>query len=283
MKFVTRLFRDGRAGCAALATSLAFLGTTAGTAEASAPVGVLATGVTTQAGFGSIKGRLVWGGDQAPDRKILAAKGQAPKDPGVCAAAMAIPADDLVVDPQSKGVQYGFAYLLQPKGENPEALKQIVAKAAEVEVDQKNCRFVPHALAMVQNQKAVFKSSDPVAHNIRFAAFQNAPFNQILPPNGSLTMNLIPERRPIPLACDIHPWMKGYMMVFDHPFFAVTGEDGSFEIQGIPAGAQNLVVWQETIGYVTQGAARGTPVEVKAGETVNVGDIRMDPAKVKQQ
>ena len=56
------------------------------------------------------------------------------------------------------------------------------------------------------------------------------------------------------VACDIHPWMHGHVMIFDHPFFAVTGPDGSFEIKGVPAGDQNVVVWQEGVGYVTPGS-----------------------------
>jgi len=68
-------------------------------------------------------------------------------------------------------------------------------------------------------------------------------------------------------------------MIFDHPFFAVTGEDGSFEIKGVPAGSQNLVIWQEATGYVTPGMARGMPVNVEAGKTTDVGTIRLIAAQ----
>ncbi|MGE5754273.1 MAG: hypothetical protein ACM35G_00950, partial [Planctomycetaceae bacterium] len=125
--------------------------------------------------------------------------------------------------------------------------------------------------------KLVFKSSDLVNHNIRFSALTNASFNQVLPPNGQFQLGLVAERRPIPLSCDIHPWMKGFVMVFDHPFFDVTGGDGSFEIKGVPAGTQNLVVWQETVGYVTPGAARGRPVQIRAGAVTDVGEIKLIP------
>ncbi len=70
-------------------------------------------------------------------------------------------------------------------------------------------------------------------------------------------------------------------MVFDHPFFAVTKEDGTFEITGVPAGTQNLIVWQERVGYVTPGKNNGKPVEVKAGKVTDVGDIVLDPSTVK--
>ena len=78
----------------------------------------------------------------------------------------------------------------------------------------------------------MIKSSDPVNHNVRYAAFTNPAFNQILAPNGQLEMKFVAERRPILVACDIHPWMKAYLMVFDHPFFAVTGPGRLVRDQG---------------------------------------------------
>jgi len=249
--------------------------------HAAPPVGPLAAGLTTQAGFGTIKGRLVWGGAEVPAPKVLIEKGQAPKDPQVCAQAEAIPSRDLVVDPSTKGVRYGFAFLVRPSGTNPEAVQALVAKAPKVEVDQKNCEFIPYVAALHQDQGLVLKSSDPVNHNIRYTAFTNGSFNQILPPNGQVEVKLVAERRPIPLACDIHPWMKGYLMVFDHPFFAITGEDGSFEITGVPPGAHKLVLWQEKVGYANQGGATGLPVTVAAGQVSDVGAVTLDPAKGK--
>jgi hypothetical protein len=228
-----------------------------------------------QGNFGTIKGRLVWDGGTPPPAKNLVEKGAAAKDPEVCAKNTAIASRELVVDPQTKGIRYAFAYLPKPTGMNPEAAKALVAKAAKVEIDQRNCEFLPYVTAIIKDQPLVLKSSDAINHNIRFSAFVNAAFNQILPANGKVEVNLVAERRPIPLACDIHPWMKGYIMVFDHPFFAITGADGSFEIQGVPAGEQRLVVWQETKGYVTDGKAAGMAVQVKAGGVTDVGLIKM--------
>jgi hypothetical protein len=245
--------------------------------------GVLAAGVLVacagearaQGGFGTIKGRLVWDGATVPPAKNLVEKGAAPKDPQVCGKDAAIASRELVVDPATKGIRYAFAYLPRPQGSNPDAAKALAAKAAKVEIDQKNCEFLPYVTALIQDQALVLKSSDPVNHNVRFSAFTNAAFNQILPANGQVEVKLVAERRPIPLACDIHPWMKGYIMVFDHPFFAITGADGSFEIAGVPAGEQKLVVWQETKGYVTEGKATGMPVSVKGGGVSDVGLIKM--------
>jgi len=281
---VSKFFARGAAGArrwvVVVAVASAFLGFAglAGTrASAALPVASLAASAPAQANFGTIKGRLVWAGADVPQPKVLAEVGKAPKDPQVCAKDRAIVSRDLVVDPKTRGIQNGFAYLVRPSGTNPVAVQDLVKQAAKVEIDQKNCEFIPYCTAMHQEQVLEFKSSDPVNHNIRYAAFTNAPLNQMLPPNGKLDQKLVAERRPIPLACDIHPWMKGYIMVFDHPFFAVTGPDGSFEIQGVPAGQQNLVVWQESVGYVTAGLARGTPVKVAAGGVTDVGDIKLVP------
>ena len=77
--------------------------------------------------------------------------------------------------------------------------------------------------------------------------------------------------------------MKSYVMVFDHPFFATTAKDGTFEIKGVPAGTQNLVLWQEKVGYASPGqAGRGMPVTVVRPESVvDVGEVKLDSKKVK--
>jgi plastocyanin len=237
---------------------------------------------SAQEQFGTIKGRLVYGGAEVPKPKEI----QVTKDPEVCGVKPLV-ARDLMVDPKTKGVAFGVAYLVKPSGANPEAEKALLAKSPEVVVDQKQCEFVPYGTAVHQSQKIVFASSDPINHNVRYNAFVNPGFNQIVPPNGKVEAKLVAEKsgsggyRPLLLFCDIHPWMKGYIMVFDHPYFAITKEDGSFEIQGVPAGKQNLVVWQSAVGFVSQGLGRGMPVTVKAGETTDIGEVKLDPAKVK--
>ena len=245
-------------------------------------VGVLAASLVGQDQFGTIKGRLVWADAEVPPLMVLEAAGKASKDPNICAKDKAIVSREMVVDPKTKGVSYAFAYLVRPKGGNPGAVKALLAQHPTVELDQKNCEFQPYALAMHKDQTLVIKSSDPlINHNVRLSPLFNAGLNQTLAPNGKLEVKLEPERLPIKTACDIHPWMKCYVMVCDHPFFATTAIDGSFEIKGVPAGTQNLLLWQEKIGYVTPGGGRGMPVEVKAGQENNVGEIKIGQANIK--
>lgn len=242
----------------------------------------LACGLVGQSEYGTIKGRLVWGGSQAPPVKVLAEQGKAQKDPNVCARDKPILSRELLVDPQTKGVSSAFAYLVKPNGTNPEAVKELVAKNPTAVLDQKNCEFLPFLVGMHTDQALVIKASDPgINHNVRLNAFQNAGLNKTIAAGGQLELKLVPERLPMTINCDIHPWMKAYVAVFDHPFFTTLAKDGRFELKGVPAGEQKLVIWQANAGYANTGFGRGMPVTVKAGEVTDVGEIKLDPARVK--
>lgn len=269
-------YLQSAAACAASAALLLGVSSAlvSGKAEAAPPPQPAAA---VQSGFGTIKGKLVWGGAEAPKPTPIT---NITKDPQVCGANPLVD-HSLLVDPATKGIAYAFAYLPTPKGANPEALKAIIAKTPTVSIDQKGCEFVPFSSVIVKGQALDFKSSDPVGHNVRYGGFNNPSKNVALGPNGHLEVQLVPERRPMELQCDLHPWMKGWIMCLDHPFFAVTAADGSFEIQGVPAGEQNLIVWQNKVGYVTEGLGKGVPVTVTAGATTDIGTIKLDPSKIK--
>jgi hypothetical protein len=244
------------------------------------PRAAIALNAEAAAAFGSIKGRLVWGGSDIPETKILVKKGQPDIKDDVCKTED-LTSKALIVDPKSKGIGYAFAYLFQPKGSNPEAEKALLAKNPQVVIDQVKCEFVPFATALHTSQKVLLKSSDPVGHNVHTYPFGQAAINTLIPPMRELETKFMPEKRPIPVKCDIHPWMESYLMVFDHPFFAVTAADGSFEITGVPVGEQKLVVWQSKVGYATTGGTRGMSVMVEADKATDVGEIKLDPAKVR--
>jgi plastocyanin len=133
-----------------------------------------------------------------------------------------------------------------------------------VVVDQLGCTFVPHVVAMMAGQEIEFRNSDPVSHNIRGAPTRNLAFNSVFTAKTSTRSKLEAPEIGIPLKCDIHFWMSGYVHVLSHPFFAVTGDDGSFVISGVPPGNHTLLVWHETLKSQTQA------VTVKAGEVKEV-------------
>jgi hypothetical protein len=232
---------------------------------------------TASAQTGTIKGKLVWGGGAIPEPKVDVTKGDPKVKDAVCKA-QTILSKDLVIDPKTLGVANGIAYLVKPAGDYKAAESALLEKTPEVLIDQVNCEFVPYVAVVHKDQKLIFKSSDPVGHNVHFTPFarENTAINTMLPPNGKLAYTVKKEeRRPTKLVCDIHPWMKGYFFIVDHPFAVVTQADGSFEITGVPAGPQKLVVWQETKGYVNEGKAQGMSVTVPAGGVVDVGAIKL--------
>ncbi len=229
----------------------------------------------SQAGTGTIKGRLVWAAGPIPEPKVLVKKGDPNVKDAVCKADNIL-SKDIEVDPATKGVKDSFAYLVKPSGDYKAAEAALVEKTPEVVVDQVNCEYVPYATVVHTDQKLIFKSSDPVGHNVDFKPFSNTPVNQMLPPNGKMAYAIKKvERRPAAAVCSIHPWMKGWVFIVDHPFAVVTKADGSFEISGVPAGTQQLVLWQSSKGYVTDGGNKGMPVTVKAGGTTDVGEIKI--------
>ena len=235
----------------------------------------------TPQAYGTIKGRLVWDGP-LPTPTVLVKKGdRSVKDAAVCSYKELIDRKTQI-NPETKGVPHAFAYLSRPKGSNPERMKELMAQTPTVVIDQKYCEYIPFAAVYVIGQELELKSSDPVNHNVRFSPLANRAFNQILPPNGSTKIKLDkPERRPTELKCDIHPWMSGWFMALDHPFADVSDENGNFEIVGVPAGTQNLIISFPNGVFINEGRARGMEVQVKAGEVTDLGEIKVPASLLK--
>jgi hypothetical protein len=155
------------------------------------------------------------------------------------------------------------------------SLKNIAHK--EVEVDQPTCQFVPHALGMRQGQVLVAKNSSPVSHNINWTGIKNPGGNVLVPAGQSHAIaDLLADRIPLKLSCNIHPWMSAWVRIFDHPYFAVTDENGKFEIKLAPAGKYHLVTWEEAVGY-GPGGRLGMPIVIKGGADTDVGKIELMP------
>jgi plastocyanin len=126
------------------------------------------------------------------------------------------------------------------------------AATAEATLDQNGCHYAPHVLGVQVNQKLKITNSDPTQHNIHPQPKNNPEWNQTQP-NGAPPIEKSFNRAEvlIPVKCNQHPWMKSYIGVLKHPFFAVTKPDGTFEIKGVPPGIYTVVAWHE-------GGATGT-------------------------
>jgi hypothetical protein len=120
---------------------------------------------------------------------------------------------------------------------------------SEVALDQKGCHYVPHVLGVQTNQKLKITNSDPTQHNIHPTPKNNQEWNQGQP-NGAPPIEKAFARAEvlIPVKCNQHPWMKSYIGVLKHPFFAVSAEDGTFTIKGVPPGTYTVAAWHEKGG-----------------------------------
>ena len=234
---------------------------------------------TTAAGFGTLKGKVVFDGD-APAAKALVEQGKADKDPKICATKGAIPDQRLVVDGATKGVRYALVYIPKPTATSPEADSE--AKAKVHTFDQANCVFEPHVLGVAKGSKVAMKNSDPAGHNVH-SFLENAAFNESVQPNATLPRDIKQvSSRPGRVVCDIHPWMSSWWMATNSPYITVTDAQGNFELKNVPAGTQKVVVWTEASnpGFVTANA--GDPVEVKAGgETSATFHLKPEMVKTK--
>ena len=113
-------------------------------------------------------------------------------------------------------------------------------------LDQKGCQYLPHVMGVQVNQPINILNSDPTAHNVNADARQNEKFNQGQSPGAApITKQFKRAETVIPVKCNQHPWMRAYVGVLQHPFFAVSDASGKFEIKGVPAGTYTLVAWHE--------------------------------------
>ena len=120
-------------------------------------------------------------------------------------------------------------------------------------IDQKECRYHPHVFGMRVGQPLEIVNSDPTLHNIHAMPKANQEFNNGQPIQGmKMTHTFTSQEVMVPFKCDVHGWMNAYVGVLPHPYFAVTKDDGSFELKDLPAGTYTIEAWHEKLGTQTQ-------------------------------
>jgi plastocyanin len=132
-------------------------------------------------------------------------------------------------------------------------------------LDQNGCQYKPHVSGVQVGQTLVIRNSDETLHNVHALPSKNAEFNNGQPFKGmELEHTFDKAEVMVPLKCDVHPWMSSYIGVLDHPFYAVTGTDGSFTIPGLPPGTYTIEAIHESLGTkeasVTVGASESGEV-----------------------
>lgn len=145
--------------------------------------------------------------------------------------------------------------------------KSTGAGAAPAVLDQKTCIYVPQIIAMQTGQKLNVKNSDPVLHNVHAqpTVAGNTEDNKAQMPNGPDLSFAFPKPEMfLKFKCDVHPWMFAWISVFDHPFFAVSGKDGTFKIANVPPGKYTIEAAHRKAGTTKQ------EIEVKDGAPTQV-------------
>lgn len=208
-------------------------------------------------GWATIRGKFVLDGP-APTRLPLSIT----KDMQVCApGGQPVLSEDLVVG-EGGGIKDVVVYLTtkipldDPAFIHPDYES---TKTAEIVFDQEQCVFLSHMFAARTTQSIVLKNSDSIGHNTNIVGKGSASTNVTIAANDSTTY--VPGKEspePFDVSCSVHPWMAAKMLIRDTPYFAVTKEDGSFEIANVPAGIKlDFRIWQERLKFIQSGQLNG--------------------------
>lgn len=143
--------------------------------------------------------------------------------------------------------------------------KSFPAPSEKKVLDQQGCQYIPHVMGLQVGQPLSIKNSDATLHNIHAMPKENSEFNQGQPiQNMEFDKTFEKAEIMVPIKCDVHPWMNAYVGVVEHPYYAVSSEDGTFSIDKLPAGTYTLEAWHEELGTATQ------QVTVAANQTADV-------------
>ena len=225
--------------------------------------------------WGTLSGRFIFDGKAPAPAKIVANK-----DPEVCGKhelhdeGLEVAADG--------GLANAVIYVLTK--DVPVAPSYSDSAKADVELDNKNCRFEPHVAAMRTSQTLVLKNSDPIGHNSKVEPLKNPAINPIIPAGEEIKQQFPDEENlPIKVGCNIHPWMGAWIVVRKNPYVAVADKEGNFEIKDLPVGKElEFVLWQEKSGYLKEAKIEGAKVDTKGRFKLKLkpGDNKLGDIKV---
>lgn len=223
-------------------------------------LGVLMLGRSVSAaGEGKITGMVKLDGTAPHQRGI-----DMSKEPSCAAqhAAKPVTTENVVVG-SNNGLQFVVLYISE--GLSGPSATQVSSQTPTW--DQKGCQYIPHVMALNPNQHFKVINSDQTSHNIHPQPTKNSEWNKSQPPGAPpFDITWANEEISIPVKCNIHPWMHGYMAVVKGPN-AVSGSDGTFEIDGVPPGSYTVTAWQETYGTQTQKVTVSAGAPAKADFT----------------
>lgn len=134
-----------------------------------------------------------------------------------------------------------------------------------VVLDQKGCRYIPHVLGIMAGQQLKILNTDTADHNVHDLPRNNPEWNESQKPSDPPVVKNFPHPEiMIPIQCNQHPWMKAYLNVTSHPYFAVSAADGSFQINSLPPGDYTLAAVHEKFGEQTMKVRVGAKATAEA-------------------
>ena len=195
-----------------------------------------------QATAGNIAGRVTFEGTAPKPQPI-----RMDSDPN-CAQQNAGATDQPVMAGANGALQNVFVYVKDGLGD-----LRFPVPSAPVVLDQKGCVYAPRVLGVQAGQPLEIANSDPTLHNVHAVPMTNQEFNMGYPIQGMKhTHTFSTKEVMVPFKCDVHGWMRAWVGVLDHPYFGVTGADGSFTLEGLPPGTYTVEAWHESLGTQTQ-------------------------------
>jgi len=141
-----------------------------------------------------------------------------------------------------------------------------------VTLDQRACSYAPYVVGAVVGQTLRVLNSDDTLHNVNARHESHSIFNRPQPAGAPALTRTLDEPGALALRCDVHPWMLAHVLIGDHPYFAVSDEDGHFRIEGVPAGTYALEAWHPHLGEAE------AAVRVVADAETSV-DFEFDPKR----
>ncbi len=155
---------------------------------------------------------------------------------------------EVVLVGPGNGLQNVFVYVKEGLGD-----RTFTAPTTPVVLDQRGCKYMPHVFGAQVGQPVKIINNDGTLHNVHAVPKENTEFNFGQPLKGmESTQTFTKGEIMVPFRCDVHGWMSAYGGIVPHPFFAVTKNDGTFEIKGLPAGTYTIETWHERFGLQTQ-------------------------------
>ncbi len=129
-------------------------------------------------------------------------------------------------------------------------------------VQQSDCLYVPRVQGVMRGQQVLVTNGDPTVHNVHAKANGETLSNKMQPVRSdAFSIDTKQAGEVLRLGCDVHSWMRAYLPVTDHPYFDISGEDGSFRIRNVPSGKTVTIrAWHERYGVLTKKASAGQSV-----------------------